>query len=443
VRALTTRRIERCFAAGLLAIAAWLRYRFIFELNPPSQHLYSDMLAFVRRAQNVLDGRFVPYDTLFPPGQHLLIALSGALFDGYDTLVVWAHLGAGVLTCYWVWRAAERLLGRSAALAVLVMVTFHLPFIGLAGFYLAETMFTAFLSLLFLLLARSTFPPGPLWASGVALVATAATFWKGTNALFLPIVGIWSLGWAWGRPPDAWRRLAVSGVAMVVMAAALLGGQMVYFWRFYGRWVPVPAEGATVFALGKCPGARIVARGGALYESPRTLYTGEGGTQRWDAEFPEQGFFWKAGIDCIRRRPAVLLESVISVAYLFGGNELWPLNTTRFEAFSAWYGRMFGLAIIPGVVLGVLALGRRPFAVRVVPFLLLASVLSVAWLFLAELRFRVPFDVAIIPLGVLGWMRALTRCWPALPRRVIAQALALLWLALAGVPVLLRLGLWG
>jgi hypothetical protein len=92
------RLARRATVVALLALSAALHYRFVVDLNPPSAHLYSDMLAFVQRAQNVLDGHFVPWDTLFPPGEHLLLALSGFLFHSYDTLVVWTHLTTGALT---------------------------------------------------------------------------------------------------------------------------------------------------------------------------------------------------------------------------------------------------------------------------------------------------------------------------------------------------------
>src|SRR5215467_11091757 len=179
------RRLVRYVAVGAgFAVAAILRYRFVVDLNPPSAHLYSDMLAFVQRAQNVLDGRFVPWDTLFPPGEHLLLALSGVLFEGYDTLVVWAHLLAGLLTCYWIWRASERYLGRIGALPVLLASAVHFPFIGLAGFYLAETMFTAVLALLAFLCVRSRFPWDPGAAVWIGLTAAFGSVWKGTGAFF-------------------------------------------------------------------------------------------------------------------------------------------------------------------------------------------------------------------------------------------------------------------
>jgi hypothetical protein len=437
------RLARRATAVALLALAAALRYRFVVDLNPPSAHLYSDMLAFVQRAQNVLDGHFVPRDTLFPPGEHLLLALSGFLFDGYDTLVVWTHLAAGVLTCYWMWRASEPYLGRTGALTVLLASAVHFPFIGLAGFYLSETVFTAVLALLVYLCATRQFPWQPGTAFAIGLTVAFGSLWKGTHAFFLPILAAWSIGWALHRSaaarPQSWRRVRRAWFFILLGVALVLSAQTCYFHQYYGRWLPIAAEGGAVFALGKCPGARIIEKSGAQYESPRTYYTGETGVQVWDAHFEDQGFFWRAGLRCIREHPAQLLGGRREVYYLFAGNRLWPLNVRTFGDFNWLYQRLFTIALVPGMVMGLLLVGRRPFAPRVVPFLLVPSLLVTAVFFMGELRFRIPFDVVLLPLAVLGWTTALGRLAGPGRRALVAGTLALAWLSILGIPVLVRL----
>ena len=158
-RSVVIAQVSSTWALFLAAVV--LRYVFIFRLHPPSRYIFSDMAGFVNRAQHIIDHRFPLDDTIFPPGQHLLIAASGVLFHGYDTLVLWAHLIAGVLTCYWVWKGSERYLGRTGSITALGACTFHFPFIALGGYYLAETVFTSLLALLFLLTARMPFPWTP------------------------------------------------------------------------------------------------------------------------------------------------------------------------------------------------------------------------------------------------------------------------------------------
>ena len=263
---------------ALLALAAALRYRFVVDLNPPSAHLYSDMLAFVQRAQNVLDGHFVPWDTRFPPGAHLLLALSGFLFDGYDTLVVWTHLTAGVLTCYWMWRASEPYLGRTGRADGAPGKRGALP-VHRAGRVLPgrdgvhRCAGAARLSV-----CDAPVPVAARHGIRDRSHRRIRLAVEGNPRVSLPILAAWSIGWAFHRSaatrPEQWRRVRRAWVFILVGVALVLGAQTWYFHQYYGRWLPIAAEGGAVFALGKCPGARIIEKNGAQYrvaDSPLAL----------------------------------------------------------------------------------------------------------------------------------------------------------------------------
>jgi hypothetical protein len=420
---------------ALLAAALGLRYLFVFELNPPSDNVFSDMAGFVRRAQNILDGRFVRADTLFAPGEHLLLAASGRLLDGFDTLALWVHVIAGVATCYWVSKAAEHHLGKSEALATLVLCVLHFPFIALSGYYLAETVFTALLALLFLLMSRAPFPWSPGLALSIGAVAALGLLWKGTNVLFLPILGLWTIGWSvragTGSARQAWRCWS----RLLLGFFLVLGGQALYFFQLYNVPLPIAAGGGYNFAMNKCPGARIVGKDGMQFQSPTTYYTGEGGVQVWDVYLYDQSYLWKAGLECVRRNPWVAVSSLREISYLFRGNQLWPVNTGSFEDFSARYERRFAILLFPGIVLALLVLARDPFSARTAPFLLSASVGATAWLFMGEMRFRIPFDVVFIPMGVLGWNWGLSTLLGKRAARHVAHGFMLVYLLALGLPV--------
>ena len=83
--------------------------------------------------------------------------------------------------------------------------------------------------------------------------------------------------------------------------------------------------------------------------------------------------------------------------------------------------------------------GRRPWAPRAVQFLLVPALLATALFFMGELRFRIPFDVVLLPLAVLGWTSALTRLAGPGRRTLVVAALGLVWLLALGIPVLARL----
>jgi hypothetical protein len=404
-RILTIVQISSVGVLFLTAIA--LRYVFIFRLNPPSEYVFSDMAGFVNRAQHILDRRFLLDDTLFPPGQHLLIAASGLLFDGHDTLVLWTHLIAGVLTCYFVWKGAEIYLGKRASLIALVACTFHFPFIALGGYYLAETVFTALLALLFFLTARASFPWTARRAVCIGIVAALGLIWKGNNVFFLPLLALWSAGWCLREDAGMIRKARLCWCFLLLGFTLVIGGQFLYFYRLYGVALPIAAGGAYNFALDKCPGSRIIGKGGRSYQSPRTYYTGEGGIQAYDRYFHEESYFWKVGLKCVAKRPWVLLTSFKNIYYLFYGNQLWPVNNSPFGQLSWFYQLGFALLIFPGLAMSSLLIARSPFSPTAVPFLLCVSICASSWFFPGEMRFRIPFDVVFIPMGIMGWKAAL------------------------------------
>lgn len=426
-------------AVALLAVAVRLRYVFIFELNPPIENIFSDMGGFMHRAQRAIDGEFVRSDTLFAPGQHLLLAASAVLLHGYDTLVVWVHLVAGVFTCYWVATAAEQFVGKRGSLTTLVLCVFHFPFIALGGYYLAETVFTALLALLFLFMSKSPFPWAPRLSQAIGAIAGLGLVWKGTNVLFLPILGLWTIGWVARAGVGSARQAARCWSQLVLGFLIVIGCQTLYFFHFYGVPLPIAAGGGYNFAMNKCPGALIVSKDGLQFKSPTTYYTGEGGVQVWDVNFDEQSMMWKGGLDCVRRNPWIVVSSLRQISYLFRGNELWPVNTGRFDDLNVRYRQCFSFLVFPGIVLALLAFAIEPFAARTAPFLLTLSVCASAWLFMGELRFRIPFDVVFIPMSVLGWKWGVTTAFGDRVGTYVDPGLILASLLTLGVPVVREL----
>ena len=100
----------------------------------------------------------------------------------------------------------------------------------------------------------------------------------------------------------------------------------------------------------------------------------------------------------------MLATSVRYVYYLFFDNQMWPSSSdSQYASINRWYGMFFSALVFPGILVGFLLLFRRPFSPRKPAFLLVVSLGVVSWLLKSEMRYRVPFDVALIPLSVLGW----------------------------------------
>jgi hypothetical protein len=341
-----------------------------------------------------------------------------------------------VSTCYWIARAAGIYTGARLSPSALLISAFHFPFIALTGYYLAETVFTAIIAVLSFLVARDPFPWPRRRAAIIGALAGASLIWKSTSVAFVPLLGLWTVGWCVHRDRDSFRQAWRCWVPLLGGLLVVVGAQTLYFYRLYGVVLPVAAGGGYNFALGKCPGARIVGKDGTHFQSPTAYYTGRGGVQTWNVYLYEQGPLWRAGLECVRRDPWVLVSSVREISYLFRGNEVWPVNTGDFAELNASYRRRFLLFILPGVAIAVFMLARAPFTSRTPPLFLVASVCVTSWLFTGEMRFRIPFDAVLIAIGVWGWHSLMSALWRDRGASYAEVGLSLAGLLLLGLPVI-------
>jgi hypothetical protein len=397
---------RRWVAAVLVAVAGFVRYDFVFDWHAPEYSVFSDMAIYVGRAQEILGGYWNESQGFQPLGYPLLLAFSLRTF-GTFALVDWVHVLLGWSTVVLVWRASARWIGGWLSLVVLGIAALHYPFIALSGFFLAETVFTFLLALLFYVLARFAFP----WRTGsafvVGLVYMSALWFKGNDTFFGPLVVLWACYWVMSRPRAdrmivARRLLApvsafCAGAAIVVLSYAAV--TRIYF----GHARLSAPTSALNFVEGKCPAKVNSDPTGLAWHSPLFVQLGENEAKSWPRPFSDSAYFWSQGLSCIRRNPVVLATSVRYVYYLFFDNQLWPPNATQYATLVRWSGMLYSAVFFPGIVIGGLLIARRPRRRIALVSLMATSVVLCAWTFKSELRYRVPFDVVFIPMAVIGW----------------------------------------
>jgi hypothetical protein len=395
--------------AAIILLGVILRYVFVANLHPPSQHIYSDMGGYVAIAHEMSAGKFEKYDLFQSVGYPLLMTLSLKLI-GTLRLAMSIQLLASIAAFVLMWRGSVRFLGERRALIVLVIGTLHFPFISLTGFYLTETIFTLFLALLYYLLARFRFPWRPHIAFILGLVFLGASWFKGSNMFFLPLLVVWAMAWVWRRRSLAgggsaeWRAALRAGAGFAAGVAVIAITTATVSYSMTGQARVSASAGGLNFVEGKCPDKINHDSTGAVWASPLFGQIGEGGTTKyWPEPFTNDAFFWKAGWNCIQRDPWVLASSVRYIYYLFFDNQLWPSNSSEFAILNRYYQMFFSALLFPGFLIGLLLMFRRPLAGTRPTVLLVGSILLCSWFFKSEIRFRVPFDVVIIPLSVLGW----------------------------------------
>lgn len=403
------RASRRCFwaAAGFVVLGASVRFAFIYLLHLPEDYVYSDMASYVDSAGQIVAGQRGPQHLFHPVGYPLALALSLWL-TGTFSVVVCAQYLMSVATFVLMWRGSVRFLREKRALLVLLVGALHFPFISLSGFFMAETAFGFFLALLFYLLAARGFPWNPGYAFAAGAVYMAAAWFKGNNALFGPILIVWVALWAWRRRaralPIPWKSAGKTIAAFTAGAFLIAGITAVSTYSLAGRARISATTGALNFVEGKCPDKINVDLDGSGWHSPLFVQLGEGGEKHWPAHFWDDAYFWKAGWSCVRRDPWVLVTSVRYVYYLFFDNQMWPSSSdSQYAGINRWYGMFFSALVFPGILVGLLLVFRRPVSSRTPAFLFVVSLCAVSWLLKSEMRYRVPFDVALIPLSVVGW----------------------------------------
>jgi hypothetical protein len=376
------------------------------------------MAGYVDRANQLFAGRGRGDENqaFQPLGYSMLLALSLRLVGDFS-LVDWAHVILGTATILLVWRASARWIRGPANLWVLGICAIHVPFITLSGFFLAETVFTFQLALLFYCLATFGFP----WRAGgaflIGFVYMSALWFKGTNTFFGPLVVAWADYWVLARGRASFwpraRRALPAVVAFCAASALVVASHAAFtYWR-YGHAHLSASTSALNLVEGKCPWKRNSDSSGYSWQSPLFVQLGENDEKHWPRPFTDEKFFWAAGLDCIRRDPAVLWTSLRYDYYLFFDNQLWPPNATRYAPLVRGYGMVYSALLFPGILLGAVVIGRRPRRRLALASLIGVSILICSWLFKSELRYRVPFDVVYIPMAVIGWGWAIAR----LPKR--------------------------
>ena len=380
----------------LLAVNVVLTTWVVFFLHPLETAIYSDMNEYVLRADQIASGLYDLNHFFQPIGYSLWIACLRYAGGGGWELLKLSHVMLVLLSVYFGWQTARLLLPAKWDIAVLFLLAFNLQWIQLAGYALSETLYT-FLVTMLLWSAVQWARFGQLrHAVLVGLFFGFGFFVKGSAVFFPPILLLWGITRV-GRyrlplNPTLTHLLVMGACAMAVALSHGTFSQLAY-----GQFKLGADAGGLNFVEGKCPAKHHFDNTGYEWLSPLHLYLGETEQKHWDVPFSDQAYYWRQGWACIRDNPAVVLTSLRYVYYLFTGNPLWP-NAEQGKYYEGW----FTVIILPAFILGLLVACRQWGRPVMVPALLLLSLFLVAWIFKSELRFRVPFDAAVMIYAVLG-----------------------------------------
>jgi hypothetical protein len=377
-------------------------------VSPIGDTLYSDMGNYRNIADNILAGVWKPAHFMQAVGFSLIVAAFKRLFTNWTGALAVYQVVLATATTWLVWKCATRAFGSRVGVLSLAVAAIHVPWIVFTAVALSETSFTLLMAALVWASLEVVERPTVRWSMIWGLLFIGGFWLKGTHVFFGPMFLLALL------IRDQWSRATFVKVAVpicvVVGTGLLVHGVLTY--RTIGTFRLTPAAGGLNLVEGKCPSKRNMDSTGAGWFSPIYAQLGMTSSKLWDRPFTDSGYFMKEGLKCIERDPFVLVQSLEGIPFLFVGNYLWPATHSSAAAQIRLYELFSGPFFMSGVVLWLLA--RWPcrrerwseLIVWGVPFLALCLCVYV---FKSEIRFRVPFDVWLIPMAVAGWMAVLPR----------------------------------
>ena len=373
------------------------------QINPIATTLYSDMANYAGIADNILDGVWKPAHFLPAIGFSLVVAVFKRLFANWAGALAVYHLVLSMATVWLVWKCATRAFGQTVGVLSLLLAAIHVPWIVLTAVALSETTFTFLMAVLVWASLEIVERPSMRW-SAIWGLAFVVGFWvKGTHAFLGPMFLLGVLMWRhWSR--EAIARVAVP-VSAVVGAGLILHGALSY--QTTGTFRLSAAAGGLNFVEGKCPSKRNYDPTGLTWLSPVYFQLGITSSKMWDRPFTDSGYFMKEGLKCIGRDPFVLVQSFESIPFLFVGNYLWPATHSSVAPQVRLYELVTGPFLMAGVALWLLARWpwrRERWGELIVWALPFAALCLCVYVFKSEIRFRVPFDVWLIPMAFEGWL---------------------------------------
>lgn len=393
--------------ATLFAFA--VRATWFLFVQKPGDALFSDMKGYLGRAANLLAG----HDSMacFPPGTQYFYAAELWLFGPSGLAAMgWVHVALGSATVGLAtltaghalrWRLAPAIVGGVLAL--------WYPLISFGGYFSSEQPYTFFLALSLWLTVRLVQTRGAAGGGIAAGIAAGIALW--IRPPILLTVGL-AAPWLWLRQG---LRLPVvlAWLAPVVLALGLASAR---FYLVTGRVGLVSDNDAVASFFAwtdyrdiKATGVQYADRfegSGTFHPQPRQKKTG----------FSET--FSVVGDRCDRvillaERDRVIAESSVpqllararrDVRFLVSDNPLWPEVTRAKDGWRAslleGWDALVRWALVPLATAGLVTLlWRRNPALELVG-LHVATLVVAAAFYTGDVRYRVPYDPALVLLAV-------------------------------------------
>lgn len=413
-----------------------LRFWTTQVVMPPEMFLFSDMAGYFQRGIQMLRGSFNLGQTFQPIG-YTIYGLALRLLGDWE-LHKWASIFVSMGTVLLGYLLVLKHFGKIAALLTLLFLSLDVPQIGFTARYMAESPYSFLIMLTLWGISRALESAKLRDYFLVGVLVMVSFYFKGNHAFFVPAFSLWLLYRERAQIRSAFRKVAMMALGCLVIMTPHLAFTK---WA-YNQWQWGPTAGALNFVEGKCPSKNNTDSAGAGWMSPLFVTLKETTAKKWDRPFTDQAYFWKAGANCAKENPWVMVESLRYINYLFYGNSTWPVAGSDIDFLYKFWAPIFEWILLPLALIGALAFSRRrnSFAQNFDPrlglrnqhqrnssphqsnsisddeqssaersnsfnevcALLILTIFFTVYIFKSENRFRVPFDGIFLMWSSLG-----------------------------------------
>lgn len=399
--------MNRWDRVALASILVGIVVRIVWGLviHPPVDYLYSDMGAYVERAQRLATGAGLQrFDAFFPPGTHILLATPITLFGPeraglWAGAVLWCTLSAAIP--FFAWRLASLLLAPAAAALTALLCAFWPLYITYGGYFTSETPSLAFLL-------------ASLWAGYRAVqLSGRSAGWLGLTAGLLGGIAVANrpqlvLNLAVLVVPLLFRlrRQALGLAGIVAGAAVIVAGTVVHNSAAADKPTGLSENAGLNFWIGQCDVHDVTTVDPArnitfTFGNPVWAQLGRGGSYYFEGPLVwDQGFFYGLGLRCIERdglrHVRVLARNVLNMS---ATTVPWPQFNDEegqrgvVRVSNLAYSLLLPLVVVYSVYVIVRRRASGWSSGEAVMLLQLACVLVVAIFFFGDPRVRSTYDV--------------------------------------------------
>jgi hypothetical protein len=396
---------HRILVIFLLLIALGLRLYYVLFVTNPASEVWSDMQGYLTIADDLSQGDWKEAHFFQSIGYPWLIGLLKKISLNWAWILGLLQALASWLSLVLVFELSAKAFGPRIGLLTLAVGTIHVPWILFPGFALPEAFFT-------LLLSISAWWSYPLLTAGrrSALAAVGwsvsfiCAFWlKGTHVLWAPLLLAILL---------FKNKLAATKPLIIIVSILILGlfAHGLLTQTKINKMQLSASTGGLNLVEGKCPHKKNTDSTGQSWISPLYFQLDLQQEKVWPRPFTNSQYFMQQGLHCIKDQPFILIQSLEAIPFLFFGNTMWPFNQLPYASWVRLYEQIFAVFVICGLVTFLLLTLREHNLLQI--YLWLVPVLSLflcVYIFKSEIRYRVPFDIWLIPLSVKGWTQLLIR----------------------------------